>query len=151
MRISNQFLLIIVFSIMFCIQLQAQSALRPTYAGLYHSGILGQVGIGTDLERKYFGEIRFTAGDLLETQFGIEGSLNRNIYRDDWFNFHIGFMTGYYFRGDIRLGAPIGFTIKPIENHRNFAVVMEATPNFFLDGYTNLRGNIGLRYTFRKN
>lgn len=151
MRISNQFLIIVVFLILICTNVNAQSALRPTYAGIYQSGIIGQVGIGTDLERKYFGEIRFIAADILEAQFGIEGSVNRNLYRDDWFNFHVGIMAGYYSFGDIRLGVPIGFTIKPIENHRNFAVVMEATPNFFTDGYTNLRGNIGLRYTFRKN
>lgn len=151
MRLNNQYLFVVFFSIMFCTKVEAQSALRPTYAGIYHSGILGQVGIGTDIDRKYFGELRFTASDILEAQFGIEGSVNRNVYRDDWFNFHVGIMAGYYFSGNPRFGVPIGFTIKPIENHRNFAVVIEATPNFFTDGYTNLRGNIGLRYTFRKN
>ncbi|MCH7414725.1 hypothetical protein MM213_14590 [Belliella sp. R4-6] len=129
----------------------SQSALRPTFAGVYHSGLKGQVGIGTDIDQKYFGEIRFGANDVLETSFGIEGLFNRNIYKDEWFNFHAGLMLGYYFYDEFRIGIPLGFTIKPIENHRNFAVLMEATPNTFGGSrYTNLRASIGVRYTFRK-
>ncbi|MCH7398295.1 hypothetical protein MM236_09855 [Belliella sp. DSM 107340] len=129
----------------------SQSALRPEFAGVYHSGLMGQVGIGTNLDRKYFGEIRFGANDVLNSSFGIEGHFNRNIYKDDWFNFHVGVMLGYYFYDQVRAGLPLGLTIKPIENHRNFAFLIEATPNIFVDeGYANLRANIGIRYTFRK-
>ncbi|WP_245812644.1 hypothetical protein [Belliella buryatensis] len=128
----------------------AQSKLRPTFAGVYQSGLVGQVGIGTDNEKKYFGEIRFGANDVLETGFGIEGHFNRNIYKSDWFNFHAGAMFGYVFYSSARIGLPIGFTIKPIESHRNFAILMEATPNVFTsDSYVNLRASLGVRYTFR--
>ena len=128
----------------------AQSALRPTFAGIYQSGLVGQAGIGTDIEQKHFGELRFGANDVLESRFGIEGHFNRNIHQSDWFNFHAGLMLGYYFYDEVRFGIPLGFTIKPIENHRNFAILMEATPNVFtLSSYFNLRVNLGIRYTFR--
>ncbi|WP_228780105.1 hypothetical protein [Aquiflexum lacus] len=130
---------------------QEKSKLRPAHVGVYHSGLVGQVAIGTDLNQKYFGDIRFQANDILETSFGIEGSLNRNLVRDDWFNFHIGFMVGYHFNDNMRIGVPIGFTIMPCENHKRFAILMEASPNVFLSNdFFNLRANIGLRYTFRK-
>lgn len=151
MVFQKRLLIIIVFSIFFCIHAQAQSKFRPTHVGIYHSGITGQVAIGTDFENRYFGDIRFAAPDILDTQFGFEGSFNRNLVQDDWFNFSVGVMAGYYFYDAVRLGLPIGFTVKPIENHRNFAVLLEATPNIFTDsGYGSLRANIGIRYTFRK-
>ncbi|MFN3802999.1 hypothetical protein [Belliella pelovolcani] len=128
----------------------AQSKLRPTFAGVYQSGLVGQVGIGTDVDQKYFGEIRIGANDVLDADFGIEGHFSRNLYRSDWFNFHTGAMFGYYFYSSARIGLPIGFTIKPIESHRNFAILMEATPNVFtFDSYVNLRASLGIRYTFR--
>ncbi|AFL84512.1 hypothetical protein Belba_1930 [Belliella baltica DSM 15883] len=133
-----------------CSCVYAQSALRPTFAGIYHSGLVGQVGIGTDIEKKHFGELRFGATDVLEASFGIEGHFNRNIHQSDWFNFHAGLMLGVYFYDEARIGIPLGFTIKPIENHRNFAILMEATPNVFtMSSYFNLRANLGIRYTFR--
>lgn len=151
MSIKKRWIAILVFSIIFCVQAQAQSKLRPAHVGVYHSGLVGQVAIGTDLNQKYFGDIRFQANDILETSFGIEGSLNRNLVRDDWFNFHIGFMAGYHFNDNMRIGVPIGFTIMPFENHKRFAILMEASPNVFLSNdFFNLRANIGLRYTFRK-
>lgn len=128
----------------------SQNALRPTFVGVYQSGLVGQVGFGTDVEKKYFGELRFGANDVLESSFGIEGNFNRNIHQSDWFNFHTGLMLGYYFYDEVRFGIPLGLTIKPIENHRNFAILMEATPNVFMESsYFNLRANVGIRYTFR--
>ena len=144
-------LFIFVFLTVLHVQAQEQSKFRPTHVGIYHSGITGQVAIGTDFNNRYFGDIRFGAADLLETRFGIEGSVNWNLFQDDWFNFSVGIMAGYYFYDDIRLGLPLAFTIKPFENHRRLAFLLEATPNIFADsGYTSLRGNIGIRYLFRK-
>ncbi|WP_291783151.1 hypothetical protein [Cecembia sp.] len=150
MAFRKRLFILIVFSIFFCIQLQAQSKLRPTHVGIYHSGLVGQVAIGTDLNQKYFGDLRFQATDILETNFGIEGALHRNLFQDDWFNFHIGLMAGYYFYDSIRLGIPVGFSIMPFENHRRFSILLEASPNVFLNNeYFNLRSNIGIRYSFR--
>ncbi|PSL05544.1 hypothetical protein [Cecembia rubra] len=150
MRIRFRFLLIVVFSVLFCIQVQAQSKIVPVHAGVYYSGLKGQVAIGTDIEQKYFGELRFGANDMLDSPFGIEALFHRNLVREEWFNFHMGFMVGAYFESDdFRVGIPLGFTIKPFENHRQLAFLMEATPNVFVESYFNLRANLGLRYTFR--
>ncbi|MFD2033279.1 hypothetical protein ACFSKL_00675 [Belliella marina] len=147
----NVFFISLVLLAGVSIKANSQSVFREAFAGVYHSGIVSQVGIGTDFDRKYYGEIRFSAADVLDQQFGIEGQFSRNWVRDDWFNFHTGLMLGYYFHEYVRVGVPLGFTIKPIENHRNFAILMEATPNIFVEeGYANLRANIGVRYSFGK-
>lgn len=146
----KRLLILVVFSTFICFQAEAQSKLRPTHVGVYHSGLVGQVAIGTDLNQKYFGDLRFQATDILETNFGIEGAVHRNLFQDDWFNFHVGFMAGYYFYDSIRLGIPVGFSIMPFENHRRFAILLEASPNVFINNeYFNLRSNIGIRYSFR--
>ncbi|MGY6521390.1 MAG: hypothetical protein ACXIUD_06655 [Mongoliitalea sp.] len=149
----QQILLVVAFLTVVIVQAQAQSKIAPTHAGVYYSGLKGQVAIGTDIEQKYFGELRFGANDILESPFGIEALIHRNLVREEWFNFHLGLMVGPYFEsGNIRIGVPIGFTIKPFENHRKLAFLMEATPNAFVDNlgsYINLRANLGLRYTFR--
>ena len=153
MRLFQHVLLFVVFSTIFSVHLQAQSKIAPVHAGVYFSGLKGQVAIGTDIEQKYFGELRFGANDVLDSPFGIEVLIHRNLVREEWFNFHLGLMAGPYFdSGDVRIGIPLGFTIKPFENHRRFAFLMEATPNVFVDNvgsYANLRANLGLRYTFR--
>ncbi len=149
----NKFTLVVIFVFLtiFHVQAQEPSKFRPAHVGIYHSGLTGQVAIGTDFDNRYFGDIRFGAADLLETRFGIEGSVNRNLFQDEWFNFSAGIMVGYYFYEDARLGLPLAFTIKPFENHRSFAFLLEATPNIFADsGYASLRANIGIRYLFRK-
>lgn len=150
MNFLKSFFFLLAFSTFTCFQAEAQSKLRPSHVGIYHSGLVGQVAIGTDLNQKYFGDFRFQATDLLETNFGVEGAIHRNLFQDDWFNFHVGFMAGYYFDGGIRLGLPVGFSIMPFENHRRLAILLEASPNVFLESeFINLRANVGIRYTFR--
>lgn len=150
MNFLKSLFFLIAFSTFICFQAEAQSKLRPTHVGIYHSGMVGQVAIGTDLNQKYFGDLRFQATDILETNFGIEGAVHRNLFQDDWFNLHVGFMAGYYFYDSIRLGIPVGFSIMPFENHRRFAILLEASPNVFLEGeFINIRANVGIRYTFR--
>jgi hypothetical protein len=161
----KRLLILMVFSTIICLQAEAQSKLRPTHVGIYQSNMVGQVAIGTDLNQKYFGDLRFTANDFSNTSFGIEGSFNRNLHQSDWFNFHLGLMLGYYFprngftniggvyysgNDEVRLGLPFGFSVMPFEPHRNFAFLLEATPNIFpQSGYGSLRANLGIRYTFR--
>jgi hypothetical protein len=153
MRSFQHALLIVVLTTVFCAQALAQSKIAPVHAGIYYSGLKGQVAIGTDIEQKYFGELRFGANDILESPFGIEALIHKNLVREERFNFHLGLMVGPYFdSGNFRLGIPLGFTIKPFENHKQLAFLMEATPNAFVDAigsYINLRANLGLRYTFR--
>jgi hypothetical protein len=60
-------------------------------------------------------------------------------------------MLGYYELGDdgIRVGLPVLLAIKPIESHRAFAILLEATPLY--NGVLGLRGNMGIRYTIGSN
>ncbi|UJP66418.1 hypothetical protein [Mongoliitalea daihaiensis] len=117
------------------------------HVGIYHSGVIGQVGIGSNIENKNFGELRFTASELINFPFTIEGYFNRNLKQSEWYNLHAGLMLGYSFDDWIRFGVPLGMTFKPIKEHRQFAILLEATPNYFFDGL-NLRANIGVRYSF---
>lgn len=120
------------------------------HAGIYHGGLIGQIGIGTNFENKNFGELRFSASDIIDYPFNIEGYFNRNFVQGEWYNLHAGIMLGYSFYEDIRFGIPVGMTFKPIKDHRQFGILLEATPNYFFGG-ANLRANIGVRYNFNKN
>jgi hypothetical protein len=152
MALFRSSIIIFICTFFFLGKGQAQSKLSPVHVGVYHSGITGQIGIGTDLEKRYFGELRLMASDVLDYPFGFEGYLNRNLKKDDWYNFHVGFSLGYFFNDAVRMGLPIGLTLKPIQSNRNFGILMEAMPNYFFrsDNF-NLRANIGLRYSFGKN
>jgi len=122
------------------------------HVGVYHSGFINQIGIGTDNEKQYFGELRFLATDLVDFPFGMEAMFHRNFRRGEWLNLHAGIMLGIFEEGSsARVGVPLGLTFKPIAAHRNFAILMEATPNIYPDsGNFAIRSNIGLRYSFRK-
>ena len=115
-------------------------------AGIYSNGILTQIGIGTDPEKKFFGEGRLFAGDYINNFLGIEALGQYNLKQSDWHNISGGLMLGYYdYTEGIRVGLPVLLAIKPIESHRNFAIIMEATPTYAED--LALRGNLGIRYT----
>lgn len=115
-------------------------------AGVYSSGILTQIGIGSDPENKFFGEGRLFAGDYINNFFGFEALGQYNLKQSDWHNISGGLMLGYYdYVEGVRVGLPVLLAIKPIETHRNFAIILEATP-MYNEGLA-LRGNLGLRYT----
>lgn len=145
---KSYLLLFTCFCLLFFTEAFSQSKIKPFHAGIYQGGIVTQVAFGTDFEKQYFGELRFTASDVLNYPFGVEGYFNRNLKRTDWYNIHLGVMLGVMEFGNVRAGLPLGVTIKPIEGHRNFGVLLEATPNFFIDNGFGLRGDLGIRYSF---
>ena len=142
MQLFKTLFLILIISI--CSSSLAHSQIT---AGVYSNGIFTQVGIGTDPEKKFFGEGRLFAGDFFNDFFGVEVLGQYNLKQSEWHNLSGGLMLGYYERVDdgIRVGLPVLLAIKPIENHRAFAVILEATP--FYNGGLALRGNMGIRYT----
>lgn len=139
-------LLFIMFGSLF-IDAQAQ-----VHVGVYHSGLINQVGVGTDNEKKFFGEMRVLATDLIDFPNGVEALGHINLKRGEWVNLHAGLMFGVFFEGggSSRVGIPLGLTFKPIQAHRNFAILMEATPNTYIEGGFAIRSNIGIRYSFRR-
>lgn len=141
------FAIVLIFGVFISIQLQAQ-----VHVGVYHSGYINQVGVGTDNEKLYFGELRLLATDIIDFPFGVEGMFHRNFNRGEWVNLHAGIMLGILENGNnAKVGLPLGLTFKPIAAHRNFAILMEATPNIYTgSGTFAIRSNIGLRYSFRK-
>jgi hypothetical protein len=116
--------------------------------GIYHSGTSAQIGVGTDIEKKFFGELRFLAPDRLELDLGVEAIGQYNFYRSEWYNLHGGVMLGFF--GNFRIGPeasiglPFGTTIKPISSFKRLGILMEATP-YLLGDQVFLRGNLGLR------
>jgi hypothetical protein len=114
--------------------------------GVYSNGILTQIGIGTDPERKFFGEGRIFAGDYINNFLGVEALGQYNLKYSEWHNISAGLMVGYYdYVEGIRIGIPVLLAIKPVESHRNFSVILEATPMYTAS--FALRGNLGVRYT----
>lgn len=141
----RSFAVILIFGVFISIQAHGQ-----VHVGLYHSGFINQVGVGTDNEKKYFGELRLLATDLIDWPLGVEAMFHKNFRRGEWVNLHAGIMLGIFEEADARVGIPLGLTFKPIAAHRNFAILMEATPNIYTSGTFAIRSNIGLRYSFRK-
>lgn len=117
-------------------------------AGLYKTNHFTYVGIGTNPEQKFFGEARVFAGDITYRYFGIEGIAQYNFVTTDWYNFSGGIMAGYHEFDEGRVGFPFLLSIKPIQAHKNLALVMEATPLF--TGAVHFRGNLGIRYFFKR-
>ncbi len=120
-------------------------AFSQVQVGVYHSGISAQIGVGTNIEKKFFGELRLLAPDRLDLDLGAEAIGQYNFHRSEWYNIHGGLMVGYY--GDGAIGLPFGTTIKPISSFRRLGILMEATP-YVLGGEVFLRGNLGLRVRF---
>ena len=126
------------------------SAAAQVSVGIYQSGIFTHLGVGTNPEKKHFGELRLFAGDFMNNFFGAELIGQRNFKQSDWFNFSAGLMIGYHEFDDGRIGLPAFFTIKPIQANKNVSLILEATP-FFAYSAVNLRGSIGIRYFLRKD
>lgn len=115
-------------------------------AGVYSNGILSQIGIGSDPEKKFFGEGRILAGDIYNRYLAVEAIGQYNFIQSDWHNVSGGLMLGYdEYMDRARIGLPVLLAIKPIEAHRNLALVLEASPIY--NGDIALRGNMGIRYT----
>lgn len=117
------------------------------HVGIYHSGITGQIGVGTNNEKKFFGELRLFAPDRLELDLGLEVMGSYNFSTSEVLNIHGGLMLGYY--GAAAIGLPFGITVKPFRELRNLGILLEATPNI-LGSELYLRSNLGLRYRFNK-
>lgn len=113
--------------------------------GVYKGTFYSQLGIGSNPENKFFAEGRLFAGDFLNPLFGIEGIGQYNFVRSSWYNLSGGLMLGYSEFDEGRVGLHSMLSIKPLENHRNLALVLEATP-FYSDFDFTLRANIGIRY-----
>ena len=126
----------------------AQEKLSPIYLGVYNSGDVNFISIGSNFEKKYFGELRLTSGNRSNFDFTAEGIFNRNLVQKENINFHIGAMIGFSEhdnRAVGHFGLPLGLTIKPFPSDRNFAFLIEAMPNTY-DYRVNVRGSLGLRY-----
>lgn len=135
------FLLFLVFGLF-------STAYSQVQVGLYQGGILSHIGVGTDPENPFFGEARILAGGEINPYLGLEALGHYNLKQTDWYNVHAGLMVGYSEMDEGRFGVPVGLSIKPIAEHRQFALVLEATPLYAF--HFSFRALVGLRYTFRK-
>ncbi|MDO9552358.1 hypothetical protein [Rhodonellum sp.] len=140
---------LLLFLMLFCSFFLVKNVTAQVHAGLYHGGVLSQIGVGTDIDKKYFGEVRFLAGDVVNYVYGIEVLGHVNLKQSDWYNVHLGLMLGISSIDNGKFGLPIGLSFKPLENHRQFSILLEGTPMYAYD--FTVRANIGLRYTFRKD
>ena len=129
------------------IMFQAQA---QVHVGIYHGGVLSQIGVGTDIDKKFFGEARFLAGDVVNFVLGVEALGHYNIKREEMYNLHIGLMVGFSDIDEGRIGVPLGLSFKPIANHKQFSLLMEGTP-MIIESTLTLRANVGLRYTFKRD
>ncbi|MBR9773663.1 MAG: hypothetical protein GYB55_01145 [Cytophagales bacterium] len=119
------------------------------HVGIYHEGILSHIGVGTDPEKKFFAEARVLAGGMVNPFMGLEALGHYNFRQTGWYNLHGGIMLGHNEISDAQAGIPLGLSVKPIANHRQFTLLMEGTPMYSAYDFT-FRALIGLRYTLSK-
>ncbi|WP_186757376.1 outer membrane insertion C- signal [Echinicola salinicaeni] len=124
-------------------------------AGIYQLSSNTYLAVGSDPDKKMFGEARLGVGHDLD----IEGTFGYNFVQKQEVNFYSGFhlgVDGHHYHDDhhhghnhFYLGIPLGVLIKPFPSVRNFGFLLEASPIFgnHLENY--LRGGIGLKYTFK--
>ncbi len=114
-------------------------------AGVYRLSSQTFAAIGSDPDRKAFGEARVSTGRTV----GIEGTFGYNFVQSDEVNFYSGFHVGTEGGNNgFYLGVPLGVLVKPFAS-KNFGFLMEASP-IFPDGPSNyFRAGLGLKYTFR--
>jgi len=139
--------LLLSVSIIFILTL---SHTQAQTVAVYKSTFYSQLGIGSNPENKFFAEGRLFAGDYLNPFLGIEGIGQYNFITSGWYNLSGGLMLGYSEFDDGRIGLHSMLSIKPIEAHRNLALILEATPFYSFDNFT-LRANIGIRYSLGRN
>lgn len=137
------FILFIFLFVMHAFEADAQ-----IHAGIYNEGILNHIGVGTDPEKKIFGEARILAGGVINPFLGLEVLGHYNFRNTDWYNMHAGLMVGLNEINDGQVGVPLGLSFKPIANHRQFTLLLEGTPMYAYN--FTFRALIGLRYTLRK-
>ncbi|WP_200975516.1 hypothetical protein [Echinicola sp. 20G] len=121
--------------------------------GIYTNANFTQIGIGSNPENKFFVEGRLSAGDFYVRGFGLEAICQYNFYRSDWYNVSGGLMVGFSeYEETEKYGVPFLLSIKPIQENRKLAILLEATPLLSpTAGYLVVRGNFGVRYTLGKN
>lgn len=93
MKPTNYLLFLFILGYYSTSQAQAQ-----VHVGVYHSGVINQVGVGTETEKKFFGELRFLATDLVDFPNGVEALGHANLKRGDWVNLHAGLMFGFFLK-----------------------------------------------------
>jgi hypothetical protein len=118
--------------------------------GVYHTSYYTQLGAGTNPEAKYFGEARLFAGDIFNRFFGLEAIGQYNFQRSEWYNLSGGLMLGYHEFEDFRFGFHGMLAVKPIETHRNLALILDTTPFYNVHRGLSLRASVGIRYTFTR-
>ncbi|WP_339905523.1 hypothetical protein [uncultured Cyclobacterium sp.] len=123
--------------------------MAQVHVGIYHEGILSHIGVGSDPEKKIFAEARVFAGGMVNPFMGLEAQGHYNFRQTDWYNLHGGLLLGYNEISDAQAGIPLGLSLKPIANHRQFILLMEGTPMYGAYDLT-FRALIGLRYTLNK-
>ncbi|WP_041779209.1 hypothetical protein [Belliella baltica] len=115
-------------------------------AGVYRLSSATFASIGSDPDKKIFGEARVSTGGRV----GIEGTFGYNFVQKEEVNFYSGFHLGTEGNRDgLYLGIPLGVLIKPFSNTRNFGFLLEASPVFPTEYGNYFRAGIGLKYTFR--
>ncbi|MBS9523661.1 outer membrane insertion C- signal [Litoribacter alkaliphilus] len=136
-------ILTIAFCLIAIVESQAQIS-----AGVYRFSSNTFAAIGSDPDRKVFGEARIATG----SRIGLEGTLGYNFVQREEVNFYSGFHLGVKNsnRDDFYLGVPFGLLLKPFSEARNFGFLLEASPILRTDsGSGSFRAGIGIKYTFR--
>ncbi|WP_229239763.1 outer membrane insertion C- signal [Echinicola soli] len=129
--------------------LQHEESKAQVSVGIYQQNFGTYLAIGSDPDKKMFGEGRLEGGNEVD----IEGTFGYNFIQKEEVNFYSGVHAGIINVGEGSsgyFGIPLGVLVKPFPATRNFGFLLETSPLFIPNADTAyLRAGIGLKYTFR--
>jgi hypothetical protein len=135
---------LLVFSLLFFFTNMIQSHAQIS-AGIYKLSSATFVAIGSDPDKKMFGEGRLSTGRFV----GFEGTFGYNFIQKSDVNFYSGLHLGAEGNEDgFYIGIPLGLLVKPF-NAKHIGILLEASPVFPTETSSYFRAGLGLKYTFR--
>lgn len=146
MQFSKQFFAIILFFLLFfTVSLSAKAQFSVSY---YQTNTLSKIGLGYEFSDRIWSDVRMYGGFEIE-DFTIQPTLLGNFVHKEKFDIYAGLgLTVGVFDG---ISIPIGLRFRPLENHRNIFIHLEAEPLFQFENDNNiLFASFGLRYVFNK-
>lgn len=142
MKFTKFYLLLILF---FILSFSVKAQFSVSY---YQSNNLSKIGLGYEFSDRVWSDVRMYGGFELE-DFTFQPTLLGNFVHKEKFDVYAGLgLTVGLFDG---VNIPIGLRFRPLENHKNILIHLEAEPLFQFENDTNiLFASFGVRYIFNK-
>jgi hypothetical protein len=136
----------LIFILLFAFCFSAKAQFSVSY---YQTNTISKIGLGYEFSDRIWSDVRMYGGLELE-DFTIQPTILGNFVRKEKFDVYVGAgLTVGLLEG---VNIPLGVRFRPLDNHRNILIHLEAEPLFQFENDGNIFfASFGLRYVFSKN